>query len=347
MKILSIIGTRPQLIKVFPIVEECKQKKITHVLVNTGQHYDYELDGAFIDEFGLPKPDYNLEVGSDSHAKQTGQILMKLEPVLIKEKPDFVLVYGDTNSSLAAALCAAKLGFKIGHVEAGPRGYDRTIPEEVNRVVVDHISDFLFAPTELSIKNLEQEGLKGIFVGNIMIETLLKCYPKVTDEFLKKYKLEKGKFVLATVHRAVNTDNKDRLEKIVNGFVESKVKIVLPLHPRTKKALEKYNLMGKLSGRNVLIMPPISFTEILSLEKYCTKIATDSGGVEYEGYVLNIPTLVLTDESDWKMTLDGSARIADLDKLAEELKKEEKLERKQPRKEDAEVSKKILENLRN
>jgi UDP-N-acetylglucosamine 2-epimerase (non-hydrolysing) len=271
---------------------------------------------------------------------------MKLDGVLLKEKPDFVLVYGDTNSSLAVALCAAKLGFRIGHVEAGPRGYDRTIPEEINRVVVDHISEFLFAPTEVAVRNLKKEGLHGTLVGNIMIESMLLCLPKVSDAIMKKHGLEKGRYVLATVHRAVNTNVRERLEKIVNGFVESGVKIVLPLHPRTRKALQDYGLMQKLeNAKNILLLPPVPFGTMLALERYCAKIATDSGGVEYEGYALNIPTLVLTDDSDWEMTLDGSARIADLDKLAKELRKDEKLERKTPREEDTKVSERIVKVL--
>ncbi|MGB9879200.1 MAG: non-hydrolyzing UDP-N-acetylglucosamine 2-epimerase, partial [Anaerolineae bacterium] len=235
MRIATIVGARPQFIKMAPLSREIR-KHFEEIVVHTGQHYDYEMDRIFFEQLGIPAPDYNLGVGSGSHGYQTGEMLKRIEDVLVKEVPDLVIVYGDTNSTLAGALAASKLGIKIAHVEAGLRCYDKSVPEEVNRVLTDHISDYLFAPTENAVKCLQKEGItkEVYFTGDVMLDALLQNLPiaERSSKIMENLNLKPKDFILVTIHRPKNTE-KDNLENIVDAIIENGNKVVFPVHPRT------------------------------------------------------------------------------------------------------------------
>jgi UDP-N-acetylglucosamine 2-epimerase len=322
MKIISVIGARPQFIKLKPIVDELKKRKINHILVHTGQHYDYEMSKIFFDELNVPKPDYNLEVGSYSHAKQTALMLERIEKVLLKEKPNTVIVYGDTNSTLAGALGAVKLNIPVAHIEAGLRSYKSDMPEEVNRVLTDHISKFLFCPTKTAVDNLKKEGItKGVhLVGDVMYDIFKS---KINSEFnsgpkpktLQKLNLKSKEYFLLTIHRQENTDNPENLRSILFALKQIKKKIVFPMHPRTRKTLKQLNsefslLKGTVTTiGNFLIMNPVSYLDMLVLEKNAKKILTDSGGVQKEAYWLSIPCITLRKETEWMETVKNGWNI--------------------------------------
>ena len=245
MKILTVIGARPQFIKA-AAVSNIIRKEHKEILVHTGQHYDENMSKVFFDELKIPKPDYNLEVGSGNHGKQTGTMLINLEEIYLKEKPDLVLVYGDTNSTLAGALCASKLLIPVAHVEAGLRSFNRAMPEEQNRILTDHLSKFLFVPTVSAINNLKNEGIeKGVHnVGDVMFDATLnfKKLAEERDSIIKEFNLQQGKYILTTIHRAENTNDINRLKNIVEALNECGKDVVLPLHPRTKKYMTDYGL---------------------------------------------------------------------------------------------------------
>jgi len=295
MKVAIILGTRPEIIKMSPIIRECEKKGIDYYILHTGQHYSYELDKIFFEQLKLPQAKYNLDVGSGLHGKQTGRMLARIEEILIKNRPDVVLVQGDTNTALAGALAASKLQIKIGHVEAGLRSFDRTMPEETNRIVADHISDYLFAPTETSKKHLLNEGIpqERIFVtGNTVVDAAYQNLEisKYGTDILYKLGLEEKKYFLATVHRAENVDSKERLGGILNGLLqiykEFGLPIVFPIHPRTTKMIEEYSF--KLPEGTRLIKP-VGYLEFLQLESGARMILTDSGGVQEESCIFKIP----------------------------------------------------------
>jgi len=272
MKIASIIGARPQFIKAKPIIDELRRKKIEHILVHTGQHYDYEMSKIFFDELDIPEPDYNLGVGSHTHGKQTALMLEKIEKVLLKEKPDIVIVYGDTNSTLAGALAAVKLSIPVAHIEAGLRSYSLDMPEEVNRVLTDRISKFLFCPTKTAVKNLKNEGIvKGVYlVGDVMYDAFLDSQKLLNKrKILSKLKLKPKEYLLLTIHRQENTDNLESLKSILTASVETKERVVFPIHPRTKKVMKKIEL-GNFE--NLVFIEPVSYLDMLSLEKNAKKI---------------------------------------------------------------------------
>jgi len=304
IKILIIVGTRPNFIKVAPLIKEMRRyRKIESILVHTGQHYDFEMSKVFFQELKIPKPDYNLEVGSGSHAWQTAKIMEKLESLILKEKPDLVIVVGDVNSTLAGALTAAKLWIPVVHIEAGLRSYNKTMPEEINRLLTDHVSDFLFCPTKTAVDNLEGEGIKkGVFnVGDIMYDALLGVKGKIKkSKILKKFKLKPKSYILMTVHRASNTNNLKNLEKIITAAGNSKEKIIFPIHPRTKKQIKKIKLPD---FKNLEIIKPVSYLDMLVLEKNAKKILTDSGGVQKEAYWLKVPCLTFREETEWPETV--------------------------------------------
>jgi UDP-N-acetylglucosamine 2-epimerase len=303
MKILSIIGARPQFIKAGIVSRKLRSKGVKEILVHTGQHYDFNMSDVFFKELNIPEPDYYLGIGSGTHGEQTGKMLIEIEKVLIEEKPDIVLVYGDTNSTLAGALTAAKLHIPVAHVEAGLRSFNRKMPEEINRVLTDHLSEWLFAPTETAVKNLEQEGIKkGVYrVGDVMLDVALEVLGKVNDgEILDKYNLNSKDFVLVTIHRAENTDDKERLGNIwkaLNTIAGAGIITVFPVHPRTEKALKKYGFRKESS--NLKLVPPVSYFEMVTLEKNAKVIVTDSGGVQKEGYFFGTPCVVTRDETEW------------------------------------------------
>ena len=306
MKILSIVGARPQFIKAASLSKELR-KHFKEVLVHTGQHYDNEMSPIFFKELSIPKPDYNLGVGSGLHGEQTGKMLIEIEKVLLKENPDLVLVYGDTNSTIAGSLAAAKLHIKIGHVEAGLRSYNREMPEEINRVVTDHLSDLLFCPTRTAVDNLKKEGItKGVYLtGDVMYDAILENLKaaKTKSEILQKLNIKPKSYIYATVHRAENTDKENNLRDIIEAFSKTRETIILPIHPRTKKMLDKFNLV---MPENVKVIDPVGYLDSLSLMSNARKIVTDSGGVQKEAYFLKIPCLTLRNKTEWVETVqDG------------------------------------------
>jgi UDP-GlcNAc3NAcA epimerase len=344
MKIVTIVGARPQFIKAAAVSRAIqasneKKQKIEEILVHTGQHYDYLMDRIFFEELNLPKPNYHLGVGSGSHGKQTGVMLERIEDVLQKEKPGVVLVYGDTNSTLAGALASAKLNIPVAHVEAGLRSYNRRMPEEINRLVTDHLATFLFCPTAQAIQNLMKEGVrngKGMIVknvGDVMYDSIL-YYSKIAEEkstILKALGLTSPNselctpnYFLATLHRAENTDDPKRLKSILKAFHEigKEAPVVLPLHPRTKKVMETYSL--PTDHDRVKFIEPVSYLNMLALERHARAILTDSGGVQKEAYWFKVPCLTLRDETEWVETVESGWNVlvgTDVGKIIEETRK--------------------------
>jgi len=306
IKVLSIVGARPQFVKAATISRVLQNKsEVEEIIVHTGQHYDDNMSHVFFDELEISEPQYNLGIGSASHGVQTGLMLKAIEKVLIKEKPDWVLVYGDTNSTLAGALGAVKLRIPIAHVEAGVRSFNREMPEEINRVLTDHAADVLFAPTAVAVDNLLKEGIpeKRIHhVGDVMYDAALIYGKKAeyTSRILEHLNIESKNYILATIHRAENTDNSLRLKAIFNGLMEvsKEMSVVIPIHPRTKKALESIKLLSKVE--NILkIIPPVGYLDMIMLEKHSRLIATDSGGVQKEAFFYKVPCVTLRDETEW------------------------------------------------
>ena len=311
MKIASIVGARPQFIKASPVSKELR-KKHHEVLIHTGQHYDFELSQLFFDELGIPEPDYNLDVGSFTQGKQTGKMLMGIEKVLLKEKPDFVLVYGDTNSTLAGALASVKLHIPVGHVEAGLRSYDKSMPEEINRILADHCSDLLFCPTKTAVNNLKREGIeKGVYLtGDVMMDALL-YNEEIAEEksnIIGKLGLKNKQYLVATIHRASNTDNKKNLKNIVDAFCEIDETIIFPAHPRTVKNLREYGLHEKLY-KHVKLIKPLGYLDFLKLMRNAKKIMTDSGGIQKEAYILRVPCITLRKTTEWVETLEDGWNV--------------------------------------
>ena len=319
MKIASIIGARPQFIKLSPLSKELR-KYHKEIIIHTGQHYDRKMSGLFFKELDITEPDYNLEVGSGSHGYQTGEMLKRIEKVLIKEKPDLVIVYGDTNSTLAGALAAAKLNIKVVHIEAGLREFDKSIPEEINKIVSDHTSEILFCPSDLGVRNLAKEGItsKVYNVGDITLDLAkrLAADTHLEKRVLKKYNLQKKNFCYMTVHREKNTGQKKRLSSIVSALENISKTIIFPVHPRTIKALKKYKLWSKINQiKSLKILPPIGYQESIILIKNAEKTITDSGGVIKESYFLKTPTVIIDDTTEWVETIeDGWSIIAGADK---------------------------------
>ena len=312
MKVLTVVGARPNFIKLAPLSKELR-KSFKEVIVHTGQHYDYEMSKIFFRDFNLPEPKYNLGISSVLHESQTGKMLIKLEKVLLKEKPDLVIIYGDTNTTLAGALAASKLNIKLAHIEAGMRSYDKKMPEEINRIVTDPISDVLFCSTSTAVQNLKKEGIiKNVFnVGDVMIDTLRQNIDKVEKNYkiLYQLKLKKKSYLLATIHRVSNTDIKENLLNIIEAFLSIDEKIVFPIHPRTGKCLKSYGLDKKLKNSNIIPIKPIGYMNMLVLEKNAKKILTDSGGVQKEAYFFKIPCITLRDSTEWIETVNDGWNI--------------------------------------
>lgn len=325
MRILSIVGARPQFVKVSP-VHRALSTRHDHLILHTGQHYDYQMSQVFFEELDIPTPDYYLGVGSGSHGQQTGKMLEAIEEVLMKDRPDAVLVYGDTNSTIAGALAAAKLKIPIGHVEAGLRSYRRSMPEEINRVLTDHISNLLFCPSSLSLENLRKEGVeKGVHVvGDTMTEVLIGIQDRLRDDVLQELGVEKGRYVLCTIHRQENADDRSNMEEIIKAILDSKDTFVIPLHPRTRKNLAGWNILDKLEkAGNVILTQPKNFMAFTSLERNASKIMTDSGGVQKEAYFFGVQCVTVRDETEWVETLDQGWNVlvgADSGRISEALK---------------------------
>ncbi len=312
-----VFGTRPEIIKLSPVIKEFKKRNIGIKSIHTGQHYSFRMDKIFFDDFKLPDPDYILGVGSGTHAVQTGQILIRIEKIFLKEKPCVVIAEGDTNSVLAAALGAAKLGIKVAHIEAGLRSYDREMPEEINRILTDHISDYLFAPTKISKDNLLSEGINKNHIyltGNTIVDSVLANIEtaKKNSRILSSLKLTNGNYLLLTVHRQENVDNREKLQRIILCIKElcRKYMIVLPVHPRTTKKLKQFDLIEKTRKiRNLKIIESVGYYDFLTLEANAKLILTDSGGIQEEACILKVPCVTLRDNTERPETVSIGANI--------------------------------------
>lgn len=304
MKIITILGTRPEIIKLSPIIP-LLDIEFEHIIVHTGQHYSYQMDKIFFEELELRNCEYILNVGSGTHAQQTAEMMFKIEEVLIKEKPDIIVVQGDTNSTLAGALTASKMNIPVAHIEAGCRSFDKRMPEEINRIIVDHCSNLLFAPDYQAFKNLINEGIDEnqiYIVGNTSIDACVRIMEIFSDEILLKLDLENNQFVLLTIHRQENTEH-EKLKEILNAVneISEKMKIVFPIHHRTKKVIDNFTI--KLS-ENIILTPPLGYKDFIGLLSNSKFVITDSGGIQEESAVLNIPCLVLRDNTEWSYLVD-------------------------------------------
>jgi UDP-N-acetylglucosamine 2-epimerase (non-hydrolysing) len=313
MKIAIILGTRPEIIKLSPIIRECERRKLDYCLIHTGQHYSYEMDRIFFDELKLPLPGYHLDVGSGSHGRQTGKMLAGIEDILAKEAPGLAYVQGDTNTVLAGALAASKLHIRIGHVEAGLRSFDRAMPEEINRVLTDHVSDLLFAPTAAAKELLLNEGLpeSRIFVtGNTIVDAVRENLTLTGKKLLPRLGMSPKSYLLSTLHRQENVDHRERLTEIINGLSlvssEYGLPVVLPVHPRTRKMIEAFGL--KMPD-NLQLAEPVGFLEFLEAESNARLVLTDSGGVQEECCILGVPCVTLRENTERPETVQVGANV--------------------------------------
>ena len=311
MKIVSIVGARPQFIKCAPVSRELR-KEHEEILVHTGQHYDHGMSAVFFEELAIPEPDYNLGIGSGAHGRQTGAMLGAIEDVLEREEPEIVLVYGDTNSTLAGALAAAKMHVPVAHVEAGLRSFDRRMPEEVNRVLTDHASDILFCPTTTAVRNLAAEGVtEGVFlVGDVMVDAMNhnRAIAEERSRILEDAGVRPGEYLVVTVHRPSNTDSRENMAAIIGALGEAGVPVVFPVHPRTRKFLLGYDLLAAMP-ENIRITEPLGYLDMLRLMAHAKKILTDSGGVQKEAYMLGVPCITLRENTEWVETVEAGWNV--------------------------------------
>jgi UDP-GlcNAc3NAcA epimerase len=306
----SIVGARPQFIKLAPVSCALRQRH-RELIIHTGQHYDYCLSEQFFEELDIPAPDYHLGVGSATHGAQSGRMLEAVEQVLLSERPDWVVVYGDTNSTLAGALAAAKLHISVAHVEAGLRSFNRAMPEEINRVVTDHLSDRLFCPTETAQRNAHNEGItQGVeVVGDVMYDLLTQVQPKIdahVETLLPALGVVPQAYVLVTVHRAANTDDPEAMHGIACALDRLEMPVIFPVHPRTRACLERYGASWK---KHVQVIEPVGYLDMLALERAAYRILTDSGGVQKEAFLLGVPCLTLREETEWTETVEAGWNV--------------------------------------
>lgn len=310
MKILSVVGARPQFIKAAALSRELR-KEHEEVLVHTGQHYDAGLSKVFFKELEIPKPDYNLGVGSGMQGEQTGKMLISLEEVMFLERPELVLVYGDTNSTIAAALAASKLHIQIAHVEAGLRSFDKSMPEEINRTVTDYCSDYLYCPTQTAVRNLEREGrTEGVYnTGDVMVDALNHYLPVAEERstILDRVAVEEKGYYVATVHRPSNTDSEAKLTQILKALGKLDRRVVFVIHPRTWGMITDFGLWKYLDGMKYI--PALGYLDMLKLMNNAKKIITDSGGIQKEAYVLGVPCITLRRNTEWTETLEGGWNV--------------------------------------
>lgn len=316
MHILSIVGARPQFVKASIVSRVLRERGMVETLVHTGQHYDHGMSAVFFEELGIPEPDHNLGVGSGTHARQTGEMLVGIERLLIDNRPDTVVVYGDTNSTLAGALAAAKLHVPVAHVEAGLRSFNRRMPEEINRVMTDHLSDLLFCPTGTAVENLSAEGLTSgvVTTGDVMLEATRHFAERASDRvpLSSVVDYDTGAYAVATIHRAENVDVPERLEGILQGLRDLDLPVILPLHPRTRKMLG-----DRVLPSHVVVVDPLSYLAMLTLVSNARCVLTDSGGLQKEALWLGTPCITLRDETEWVETLEGGwNRLAGADPQA-------------------------------
>lgn len=305
MRVLTVVGARPQFIKAALVSPRLRQVA-QEVLVHTGQHYDYELSELFFAELALPQPDHLLGVGSAPASVQTAAILERLYPVLVQERPDAVVVYGDTNSTLAGALAAAQAGIPLAHVEAGLRSYDRSMPEEINRVLTDHLAQALYCPTPAAVENLRREGIADgvVLTGDVMEAALARAHP--SPELLRPHGIEPGSYFLATVHRQANADSPERLRGILAGLGRLPAPVLLPLHPRTRERIARFGLDVP---PNIQLLPPQGYRAMISLERYARAVLTDSGGVQREAAWLGVPVYVLRERTEWTELVESGQAV--------------------------------------
>jgi UDP-N-acetylglucosamine 2-epimerase len=316
VKILSIVGARPQFIKAALLLREFERRRVVHRLVHSGQHYDRDMSQVFFDQLGLPEPDHSLGVGSGSHAVQTAEMMRRLEPVLEVEQPDWVVVFGDTNTTLAGALTAAKLRLPIVHVEAGLRSFNRAMPEEINRVVADRCAEILCAPTERAAAQLASEGVRaGVYVvGDLMLDLVAGVRETLVPHppILQRLELDPRGYAVATIHRAANTDDPRAFGRIVEGLRRVGMPVIFPVHPRTVGVARDFNVGA--AGDNILPIEPLPYEEMIALTLHARVMLTDSGGLQKEAVVLGVPCVTLRDETEWPETLeDGWNALAGTD----------------------------------
>ena len=314
-KILTVVGARPQFVKAAVVSREFgRREHVREILLHTGQHFDSNMSDVFFKELEIPKPDYHLGIGGGTHGQNTGRMIEAIEGVLMREKPDWVLVYGDTDSTLAGALAAVKLHVPVAHVEAGLRSYNRAMPEEINRVLTDHVANILFSPTNVATDNLLKEGVDAAQihqVGDVMFDAAIYYARKLehSDSIFDRLQVQQHNYVLATLHRAENTDNPVRLAATVEmlNMAAVQLPVILPLHPRTRKAIEK--LSGHQFHANVHVIDPVGYLEMVLLEKGASVIVTDSGGVQKEAYFHKVPCITLRDETEWVELVDSGWNV--------------------------------------
>ena len=309
MKIISVVGARPQFIKLAILSKELRENH-NEIIIHTGQHYDDNMSRYFFEEMQIAKPDYNLNIGSGSHGKQTAEMLIGLEDIFLHQKPDVVITFGDTNTTLATGLAATKLNIPVAHVEAGLRSHNREMPEEINRILTDHISDYLFAPTLNAMENIKSENLYGkpFLVGDVMYDSLL-YYGKIAEQksrILKNLKLKQKEYILLTLHRPYNVDNIQKLQNIFSALKQTKRFIVLPVHPRSRKMIESTNI---IIPENISIIEPLGYLDFISLQKHSEKIITDSGGIQKEAYLNGIPCITIRPETEWIETVKAGWNV--------------------------------------
>lgn len=309
LKLLRIVGARPQFMQVKPLRRELERRGHNETLLHTGQHYDDDMSRQFFMDLDLPEADINLGVGSGNHGEQTARIIQGIEAHLLSQRYDAVVVDGDTNSTLAGALAAAKLYIPVVHIEAGMRSYNKKMPEEINRILTDHMSNLLFCPSEISRRNLAAEGITdGVHVvGDLLAQCFTEFKHKAkfhAKNYLREYGLDEGSYILLTLHRAENVDNKECIEKYLNAIATSPWPVVWPMHPRTKKSLGRFNLENIIHNNPFKIIPPVGYLEMLALESACIKVLTDSGGVQREAYHWRKPGVVLRDTTEWNEIID-------------------------------------------
>ncbi|MFX1569670.1 MAG: non-hydrolyzing UDP-N-acetylglucosamine 2-epimerase [Promethearchaeota archaeon] len=322
--ICIIGGARPNFMKIAPLIKELERQKIEFKLIHTGQHYDYNMSKIFFDNLGISKPDFFLNVGSASHSVQTAKIMIEFEKVVIEEKPKLIVVVGDVNSTIACALVAKKLQIEVAHVEAGLRSFDEKMPEEINRKLTDQLADYLFVTEESGLINLKNEGAepnKVFFVGNIMIDNLVRNLEEARDNnYYKELNLDNKSYGLVTIHRPSNVDTKVDLERVIEvlDYIQSKIKIIFPIHPRTKKNLKFFNLEEEMNKPNVILTEPLGYLEFLNLMMNAKFILTDSGGIQEEASYLKVPILTLRQNTERPITIEKGTNTLignDFDKL--------------------------------
>lgn len=350
MKILSIIGARPQFVKEAIVQSEInKFDDIKEIVVHTGQHYDSNMSGVFFDVLNMRKPDYNLGVKSSKHGEMTGKMIIELEEIMEKEKPDVVLLYGDTNSTLAGAIAASKLKIKIAHVEAGLRQEPKDMPEEINRVLTDRISSYLFVPSKLGIENLRKEGITEnvFFTGDVMYDIFLRMKPKFDYSLMEKLDLKENQFILMTLHRDFNVDVPEKLENILKSVykVSKEIKVIFPIHPRTKKRIKEFGFERLIS--NMVVIEPIDYLQLMGLTENCYKVITDSGGYQKEAYFAGKQAVVIMPDTSWRELINlGLNKLSDENSIYENIMNSSEVKYIEGVYGDGKASQKIVSTLR-